>query len=434
MPTRLPDDDIKVVLRLRGRLNLRTVNRIVLQRSISKAAEIDDIALFRTDTFRYNEQQNTLIFSTPDETRAGKLNSIQGIEVDGRQYPVAAYGLAPDDTVKGVIHGIPAEDTDDIITTSLVHPGNPSIAQARRMGQSSSVVILSQGRRLPFWVRYGCVETRCFLHKKKQKYSENCGNLGHGADVCPRTGPTRCRTCGTRHPEQGHTCVPTCGMCGKGHPTGARQCKKLFRTPPETKLTTPPDTAHVKSPALRSSEFPTLETPRARSRSRYQYRSRSRTPRRVARPSRSRSRSKARHSVGWSEVAAGHPKTKPTSRTADKTSTNLAELKAMVENLQDTVARLLLQTAESERRRKEAEVRYNAVQQQLDLQRNEAGPTPKRRAVRRTMTPLTSNPSGTTTKDEGVAMQQDTTNHEIDTRIDQLEAIGHGPLPECFSS
>ncbi|KAM7308093.1 uncharacterized protein ISCGN_011728 [Ixodes scapularis] len=37
------------------------------------------------------------------------------------------------------------------------------------------------------------------------------------------------------------------------------------------------------------------------------------------------------------------------------------------------------------------------------------------------MTPLTSNPSGTTTKDEGVAMQQDTTNQDIDTRIDQLE-------------
>ncbi|KAM7288063.1 hypothetical protein ISCGN_031752 [Ixodes scapularis] len=49
----------------------------------------------------YNEQENTLIFGTPDETRAGKLNSIQGIEVDGRQYPVARYVAAPDDTVKG---------------------------------------------------------------------------------------------------------------------------------------------------------------------------------------------------------------------------------------------------------------------------------------------------------------------------------------------
>ncbi|EEC14269.1 hypothetical protein IscW_ISCW010807 [Ixodes scapularis] len=37
------------------------------------------------------------------------------------------------------------------------------------------------------------------------------------------------------------------------------------------------------------------------------------------------------------------------------------------------------------------------------------------------MTPLTSTPSGTTAKDEGVAVQQDTTNQEIDTRIDQLE-------------
>ncbi|KAG0416214.1 hypothetical protein HPB47_006609 [Ixodes persulcatus] len=127
--------------------------------SISKAAGIDDIELFRTDTFRYNEQQNTLIVNTPDETRAGKLNSTQGIEVTGRQYPVATYVVAPDGTVKGVMHGIPAEDTDDIITTSLVHPGNPSIVQARRMGQSNWVIILFQGRRIPFWVQHGCVET-----------------------------------------------------------------------------------------------------------------------------------------------------------------------------------------------------------------------------------------------------------------------------------
>ncbi|KAG0433530.1 hypothetical protein HPB47_019835 [Ixodes persulcatus] len=67
--------------------------------------------------------------------KAGKLNSIQGIEVDGRQYPVATCVVAPDDTVKG----------------------------------SNSVIILFQGRRVPSWVRYGCVETRCFLHKKKRE-------------------------------------------------------------------------------------------------------------------------------------------------------------------------------------------------------------------------------------------------------------------------
>ncbi|KAG0441813.1 hypothetical protein HPB47_015845 [Ixodes persulcatus] len=75
---------------------------------------------------------------------AGKLNSIQGNEVDGRQYRVATYMVAPDDTVKG--HRTSEEN-----------------------GQSNSVIILFQGRRVPFWVRYGCVETRCFLHQKKRE-------------------------------------------------------------------------------------------------------------------------------------------------------------------------------------------------------------------------------------------------------------------------
>ncbi|KAG0441939.1 hypothetical protein HPB47_015812, partial [Ixodes persulcatus] len=241
----------------------------------------------------------------------------------------------PEYEIKEVIRGIPAEDTDDIITTSLVHPGNPRIVQAKRMGHFNSVIIL-------FPVRYGSVETRCFLYKKKREYRENCGNLGHRADVCPRTGPTRCRTCGTRNPIKIEGTIQVMEQ----NSTSCCQTQQV-----EIKI--------------KGQEQRRLER--------------------------------------------------------DKTSIKLAELKAMVEKLQDTVAQLVLQTSQSEKQRKEAEVRYNAVQQQPDLQRNEAGPTPTRRPVRRNMTPLTSTPSGSTTKDEGVAMQLDTTNQDIGTRIYQLE-------------
>ncbi|KAG0433531.1 hypothetical protein HPB47_019836 [Ixodes persulcatus] len=205
------------------------------------------------------------------------------------------------------------------------------------MGQSNSVIILFQGRRVPSWVRYGCVETRCFLHKKKREYCENCGNLDTVL-MCVQEQAQRDVVLAVRAtPNKAtHVCPPV--ECVARVTNGSKAVQEIIShsTQGETHRTIRYSQCREPSPA--QLRVPPLETPRARSRSRDQSSSRSRTPRRVARSSRSRSRLKARHSVGWSEVVAGHPKTKPTSRTEDKTSTKLTELKAMVENLQDTVA------------------------------------------------------------------------------------------------
>ncbi|KAH7959830.1 hypothetical protein HPB49_014067 [Dermacentor silvarum] len=76
-------------------------------------------------------------------------------------------GEARSDTYKGVIHNIPDYDTAEDITKSLIYKKNPTILQARRMGNTNSVIIIFEGPNIPFYVYYRGAEYRCYLHKKK---------------------------------------------------------------------------------------------------------------------------------------------------------------------------------------------------------------------------------------------------------------------------
>ncbi|KAG0410652.1 hypothetical protein HPB47_012231 [Ixodes persulcatus] len=101
----------------------------------------------------------------------------------------------------GVIHGIPDEDSEQDVLNNLVTARNPNVRHARRMGRSKSAVVLFKGQKVPFWIMYGNVEYKCKLYKKK-------------IEVC-----------------DGHACSPSCGICGKAHPTGDTRCKQRFKTP-----------------------------------------------------------------------------------------------------------------------------------------------------------------------------------------------------------
>ncbi|KAG0444278.1 hypothetical protein HPB47_013974 [Ixodes persulcatus] len=63
-PPKLPEDDAKIVFRLSGGLNVRKEDRVLVQRSIQRAAQLSSENAGH-DAFRFNEDQNTLIVSTP---------------------------------------------------------------------------------------------------------------------------------------------------------------------------------------------------------------------------------------------------------------------------------------------------------------------------------------------------------------------------------
>lgn len=226
----LPKEHIKIILRPRDGLDVRKLSDAHIRDAVFTAANIVPREA-EEDILRTNPTKNIVLISTPTMANAEKYNSIRKLRVDDTIYETTAYAAPPEDTVKGVIHHIPSYDTADDITRSLVYKKNPTILQARRMGKTNSVVIIFEGKRVPYFVYYRGAEYRCLLHKKKHEVCDLCGRLGHRSDVCPAPEDKVCKGCGARNPGEDHACDPKCALCGKDHATGDKTCRQRFRTP-----------------------------------------------------------------------------------------------------------------------------------------------------------------------------------------------------------
>lgn len=237
MPRDMARDENKVVIRPRGGLTVGKVKPTNLMRAIARAAGMDLQDAAAEDTAYPNAAQNIIVVSTPSEERANRYADIRRIELDAQTFEVYAYGTAPDNTVRGVIHNIPVEDTEEDINAYLKCSYNSTVLGAHRIGTSEAVIVLFQGDRVPTHVRYAGVMIKCTIYKQHREVCKHCGQVGHRRDVCPTPNLKVCFGCGKADPDQDHekTCQPHCKLCGGQHPTGDKNCKNRYKTPFQVK-------------------------------------------------------------------------------------------------------------------------------------------------------------------------------------------------------
>ncbi|KAH7953151.1 hypothetical protein HPB49_005166 [Dermacentor silvarum] len=203
-PAPLPLDDYKLVMRSRSGLDVAKLAPSELSLALLQATN----TTWRQANLRLriDQNQNTATVSTPTKEMAMKFIEVSKIKVGETEHSVEMYGLAPDDAVKGVIHGVPTRLTIQEIKENIMEDGF-EIYTVRRMGKDSTTSILTfAGLVVPHYLWLYGAECRCTLHKK--------------------TVP-----CGTRDPAPGHTCVAKCTLCGGGHVTGTKGCPERFITP-----------------------------------------------------------------------------------------------------------------------------------------------------------------------------------------------------------
>ncbi|KAH7945518.1 hypothetical protein HPB49_011830 [Dermacentor silvarum] len=162
----LPRGDYKIIIRPRGGLRVADHGAARLATCIYHAAEIP------------NEKPKT---RTPS-AHADKYQKISRIKIGNQAFETSAYEAAPDYTSKGVIRGIPLEDTARDITANVITPRNPTAIAAKRLSNTMTVIVLFTGLRVPTYVRYGGALLPCSLYRKQIDTCYQCGRLGHHAD------------------------------------------------------------------------------------------------------------------------------------------------------------------------------------------------------------------------------------------------------------
>ncbi|KAG0426579.1 hypothetical protein HPB47_026317 [Ixodes persulcatus] len=86
-------------------------------------------------------------------------NIVIAIKIGARTYSSTTYITAPDNSAKGVIHNIPSYDSPADIERSLER-NTPRVLQARRLGETASVLIVFEGKSVPYYVNY---RNRCLI-------------------------------------------------------------------------------------------------------------------------------------------------------------------------------------------------------------------------------------------------------------------------------
>ncbi|KAH8029040.1 hypothetical protein HPB51_022160 [Rhipicephalus microplus] len=221
----LPKDDYKIVIRPNQGLPLRNILTPTLAQAIIEACQVG----IRDDHFilRINPGSNIAILSTKYEEVADKVRLIRALVLNGRAHAVRAYAANGDDTLRGVIHGVPMNTSTETLMAHLrVRTHGVETITARMIGTTKSAAITFFGPTLPRTVYYYGGELRCYPFRPTIQVCKVCREKGHRADVCPHPGRPICRLCGLTNPTDGHPCSISCASCGEAHPTGDPTCKK----------------------------------------------------------------------------------------------------------------------------------------------------------------------------------------------------------------
>ncbi|KAH7955834.1 hypothetical protein HPB52_004078 [Rhipicephalus sanguineus] len=279
----LPRENYRIIVRPRGGLNVKNVSQIKVAHALASAAQLAP-AEIANDIVCSNVMQNIFVVSTPEEKNARAYSKVELITVGGANYEVGSYLAAPDNTCKGVVKGVDLDFSEEEVTDMIVHPRNPTALEVKRIRNTTTVVVLFDGLKVPNYVVCGPSMLRCTLYRRQTDVCYACGRLGHRADVCPTPENTICRGCGIESPTEDHVCTPECALCGGPHPTADKSCKQRFHMPYIVRRRRR-ERQKVKSPASpireraqsRSSSRGRSEMPRSRSKSRSSSRGRSRS-------------------------------------------------------------------------------------------------------------------------------------------------------------
>ncbi|KAH7959658.1 hypothetical protein HPB49_012819 [Dermacentor silvarum] len=296
----LPKDDYKVIFRPRETFTFARWQTDQIANSIKRASNQPIGTCTQTMIVRIEPQQNIAIASVPDRDYAIKLIGIKSLQLGEKEYAVTAYAATPDNSGKGVIHGITPGTSVRTLMEGLYAPGH-AVLYARMLGTTHSALITFEGEEVPFVVYYMDGEKRCYLYRSAKE-------------------------CGTANPAQDHECTPKCALCQGEHLTAARDCPERYRN--QSKKTAD---QRESRPTIRQPQNSSRAGTRSKSRSRSRQRSTS-CARHIAAQGQQKSANSQEQLLAFREQLADNLPVKGKKRKKPKANSSVEDLDRSMEN------------------------------------------------------------------------------------------------------
>lgn len=227
----LPRNDFKIILRPKKGLNIKTLTTHQVSRAVVAACNYHPKCTGNDFIVRIRTGSNIIIASTPHIETAELLRRVSTLAFGGSNHDFNTYVAAPDNTLRGVIHGLdPGTSPDELKANLRVRTQGVTIHSARMLGTSKTAVITFEGSLVPRYVLYYGGEVACHPYRPTRQVCQVCYQPGHRSDVCPTPDAAVCRQCGILNPTENHPCTPQCKFCGEGHLSGAKECPQRLKT------------------------------------------------------------------------------------------------------------------------------------------------------------------------------------------------------------
>ncbi|KAL1473145.1 hypothetical protein MTO96_038895 [Rhipicephalus appendiculatus] len=118
-PPPLPHTDIKIIMRPKKGLAIRNFTTHQISRAVAMAGNSRQHCTGDHFIIRTRPGSNIIIASTSHVHTAQNLRRITTLTLEGKTYEFNTYVAAPEDTLRGVIHGIEPGTTPEELTANL---------------------------------------------------------------------------------------------------------------------------------------------------------------------------------------------------------------------------------------------------------------------------------------------------------------------------
>ncbi|KAH8037727.1 hypothetical protein HPB51_016275 [Rhipicephalus microplus] len=144
----LPKNHLRIVVRPGVGLDVRICSQRKVFIALTKAARLPPLAT-KEDIVSSNLVPNVFVVSTPQEANTLACYTVSEVILTEQRHPVATYLTTLRHFCRGVIRGIDIDFTDADLQCMLRTSCNPAVLGARQIKNTTTVVILFNGLKVP---------------------------------------------------------------------------------------------------------------------------------------------------------------------------------------------------------------------------------------------------------------------------------------------